>query len=95
MDISKNREEKLLQIYNDFDFGYDVAVITSKEWLQSNQDEYIKYVYLEFIDTSSSQSHESHLKVKFQKDSCQPEHVICSLVGTNLNIGSLTKELKS
>ena len=65
--IEKSREKVLKAMLKDYDFGFDVELISSDSWKKSGE-EYKAQVYLEFIDTSQSSPHKGIIKVNFLKD---------------------------
>lgn len=81
------RDKILQDIFMNYDFGYDVDVIGSKPW-EKNQDDYKKMVFLEFINSSYSKSHEAVLEVLFKTNSDEVEKVQAVLVSKDIQIGA-------
>lgn len=64
--MHKQIKDRLEAIYNNFDFGYNVAVITANDWKEETENLYIKKVFLEQLDSSFSTPHITTLMVRFE-----------------------------
>lgn len=69
------RSKKLARIFECFDFGYDVDIISSDDWREVSDIEYTKKVYLESMDNFNKYQHE--LYVKFFPSGAKEQYVYC------------------